>query len=76
MAKLFESFTLRDVEFKNRIIMAPMCMYSCHNEDGKVEDWHKIHYATRAVGQIGLIIVEATAVQPQGRIGVIIISMV
>ena len=68
MAKLFESFTLRDVEFKNRIIMAPMCMYSCHNEDGKVEDWHKIHYATRAVGQIGLIIVEATAVQPQGRI--------
>ena len=68
MAKLFESFTLRDVEFKNRIIMAPMCMYSCHNEDGKVEDWHKIHYATRAVGQVGLIIVEATAVQPQGRI--------
>lgn len=68
MAKLFEPFTLRNVEFKNRIVMAPMCMYSSHNEDGMVEDWHKTHYATRAVGQVGLIIVEATAVQPAGRI--------
>ncbi len=68
MAKLFEPFTIRNVTFKNRIVMAPMCMYSSHNEDGMVEDWHKIHYATRAVGQVGLIIVEATAVQPQGRI--------
>jgi len=56
------------MEMKNRIVMAPMCMYSSHNLDGKVEDWHKIHYATRAVGQVGLIIVEATAVLPEGRI--------
>ncbi|HJF30990.1 MAG TPA: NADPH dehydrogenase NamA [Sporosarcina psychrophila] len=68
MAKLFEPFTIRDVEFKNRIVMSPMCMYSSHNEDGMIEDWHKTHYATRAVGQVGLIIVEATAVQPAGRI--------
>ncbi len=68
MAKLFEPYTIRQVEFKNRIVMAPMCMYSSHNEDGMIEDWHKTHYATRAVGQVGLIIVEATAVQPQGRI--------
>ena len=68
MAKLFEPYSIREVEFKNRIVMAPMCMYSSHNEDGMVEDWHKIHYATRAVGQVGLIIVEATAVQPEGRI--------
>ncbi len=68
MAKLFEPYTLRDVAFKNRIVMAPMCMYSSHNEDGAVENWHKTHYASRAVGQIGLLIVEATAVQPQGRI--------
>ena len=68
MAKLFEPYRLRNVEFKNRIVMAPMCMYSSHNEDGMIEDWHKTHYATRAVGQVGLIIVEATAVQPQGRI--------
>ena len=68
MAKLFEPFKLRDVEFKNRIVMSPMCMYSSHNEDGMIEDWHKTHYTTRAVGQVGLIIVEATAVQPEGRI--------
>ncbi len=68
MAKLFEPFTIRDVTFKNRIVQAPMCMYSSHKQDGKVEDWHKVHYASRAVGQVGLIIVEATAVHPQGRI--------
>lgn len=68
MAKLFEPFTIRNTTFKNRIVMAPMCMYSSHNEDGMFQDWHKIHYATRAVGQVGLIIVEATAVQPAGRI--------
>lgn len=68
MAKLFSPYTIRGVEFKNRIVMAPMCMYSSHRQNGQVEDWHKIHYATRAVGQVGLIIVEATAVQPQGRI--------
>ncbi|BAQ11189.1 NADPH dehydrogenase [Bacillus sp. OxB-1] len=68
MAKLFEPYTIRGVELKNRIVMSPMCMYSSHQEDGMVEDWHKIHYATRAVGRVGLLIVEATAVLPQGRI--------
>ncbi len=68
MAKLFEPYAIRDVEFKNRIVMSPMCMYSSHNGDGMVQEWHRTHYATRAVGQVGLIIVEATAVQPQGRI--------
>lgn len=68
MAKLFEPFTIRQTTFKNRIVQAPMCMYSSYQQDGKVEDWHKIHYATRAIGQVGLIILEATAVHPQGRI--------
>lgn len=68
MAKLFEPYTIKNVEFKNRIVMSPMCMYSSHHENGMVEDWHKVHYASRAVGQVGLIIVEATAVQPEGRI--------
>lgn len=68
MAKLFDPFTIRNTTFKNRIVQAPMCMYSSHEQNGKVEDWHKIHYATRAIGQVGLIIVEATAVHPQGRI--------
>lgn len=68
MTKLFKPLTIRQTTFKNRIVQAPMCMYSSTQQDGKVEDWHKTHYASRAVGQIGLIIVEATAVHPQGRI--------
>jgi NADPH2 dehydrogenase len=67
-AKLFEPYTLKNVELKNRIVMAPMCMYSSHNQDGKVENWHRTHYTSRAVGGVGLIIQEATAVTPQGRI--------
>lgn len=65
---LFSPFTIKGVTLKNRIVMSPMCMYSSHNEDGHVEDWHFTHYVSRAVGQVGLIMVEATAVQPQGRI--------
>ncbi|MCH4825845.1 MAG: NADPH dehydrogenase NamA [Planococcus sp. (in: firmicutes)] len=68
MAKLFEPFTIKETTFKNRIVMAPMCMYQSDQEDGQVTDWHRIHYPTRAVGGVGLIITEATAVQPQGRI--------
>src|SRR3954452_19732281 len=67
-AKLFSPFTIKDVTLKNRIVMAPMCMYSSHNEDGQIQNWHRTHYTSRAVGQVGLIIVEATAITPQGRI--------
>ncbi|MBM7584532.1 NADPH2 dehydrogenase [Bacillus pakistanensis] len=66
--KLFEPYKLKNITLKNRIVMAPMCMYSSHNEDGKVENWHKTHYTSRAVGGVGLIIQEATSVTPQGRI--------
>lgn len=65
---LFSPYTIKNVTLKNRIVMSPMCMYSSHNEDGKVENWHLTHYVSRAVGQVGLIMVEATAVTPQGRI--------
>lgn len=68
MSKLFSSYTIKDTTLKNRIVMAPMCMYSCFKEDGQVTNWHKTHYTSRAVGQVGLIILEATAVTPQGRI--------
>lgn len=68
MAKLFEPYTIKGTVLKNRIVMAPMCMYQSDQEDGKVTDWHRVHYPTRAVGGVGLIITEATAVQPQGRI--------
>ncbi len=66
--KLFEPYTMNNVTFPNRIVMSPMCMYSSHEKDGKVQNWHLVHYASRAVGQVGLIIVEATAVTAQGRI--------
>ncbi|MGM7701860.1 NADPH dehydrogenase NamA [Pseudalkalibacillus sp. Hm43] len=66
--KLFEPFAIKDVTLKNRIVMSPMCMYSCEAEDGQVTNWHKTHYTSRAVGQVGLIVLEATAVHTQGRI--------
>jgi NADPH2 dehydrogenase len=67
MSKLFSSFKFKNIELKNRIVMAPMCMYSAEN-DGVAKDWHCIHYATRAMGGVGLIIQEATAVESRGRI--------
>ncbi len=65
--KLFSPYHIQDLTLKNRIVMSPMCMYSS-NEQGLVKDWHLLHYSTRAVGQVGLIMLEATAVNPQGRI--------
>src|SRR5699024_4132507 len=50
------------------VVMSPMCMYSCMKEDGKITPFHMTHYVSRAVGQVGLIVTEATAVQPEGRI--------
>ncbi len=66
--KLFEPFTIRNVTLPNRIVMSPMCMYSSSNRDGFVQNWHLVHYASRAAGKTGTIIVEATAVSPEGRI--------
>lgn len=66
--KLFSPFNIKNVTMKNRIVMSPMCMHSCTDHDGKVTDWHLIHYSTRAVGQVGTVMIEATAVSPEGRI--------
>jgi NADPH2 dehydrogenase len=66
--KLFSPITINGMTLKNRVVMSPMCMYSCMDQSGKVQPWHKIHYPARAVGQVGLIIVEASAVTAQGRI--------
>lgn len=63
---LFEPFSLRSVTFRNRIGLSPMCMYS--SEDGFVSDWHATHLASRSVGGVGLVMTEATAVSPEGRI--------
>ncbi|WP_117160699.1 NADPH dehydrogenase NamA [Paraliobacillus sp. X-1268] len=66
--KLFSPITFGHVTLKNRIVMAPMCMYSSEPEDGTVQPFHLTHYESRAAGQVGLVMLEATAVQPEGRI--------
>jgi 2,4-dienoyl-CoA reductase-like NADH-dependent reductase (Old Yellow Enzyme family) len=66
MIKLFEPLALRGVTLKNRIAVSPMCQYS--SVDGFANDWHLVHLGSRAVGGAGLIILEASAVSPEGRI--------
>ncbi|MGD9147650.1 MAG: NADH:flavin oxidoreductase/NADH oxidase, partial [Anaerolineae bacterium] len=67
MPHLFSPLTLRGLTLRNRIVMSPMCMYSAAI-DGRATDWHLAHYAARAIGGSGLLITEATAVEPRGRI--------
>jgi 2,4-dienoyl-CoA reductase-like NADH-dependent reductase (Old Yellow Enzyme family) len=64
--KLFSPLFLRTIEFRNRIFVSPMCQYS--SVDGVPNDWHMVHLGSRAVGGAGLVIAEATAVTPEGRI--------
>jgi 2,4-dienoyl-CoA reductase-like NADH-dependent reductase (Old Yellow Enzyme family) len=66
MASLFDPLSIRSVTFRNRLGVSPMCMYS--SEDGVANDWHLVHLGSRAVGGYGLVIAEATAVTPEGRI--------
>jgi len=66
MPHLFDSFTIRDLEFSNRVFASPMCEYS--SVDGYANDWHLVHLGSRAVGGAGLVLTEATAVLPEGRI--------
>jgi len=68
LVKLFSPINIEGVSLKNRIVMSPMCMYSSTEQNGDVTPFHITHYASRAVGQVGLIMIEATAVQPEGRI--------
>jgi 2,4-dienoyl-CoA reductase-like NADH-dependent reductase (Old Yellow Enzyme family) len=65
-SQLFSPLKLRDIEFRNRIFLSPMDMYSSKN--GFPSDWHFVHYGTRAIGGAGLLIQEATAIAPEGRI--------
>lgn len=66
MSKLFSPLKLREVEFKNRVFVSPMCQYS--SEDGLPTDWHLVHLGSRAVGGAGMVMVEASGVSPEGRI--------
>lgn len=65
--KTFTEYKLKNLELKNRIVMPPMCMYSS-DESAMVNNFHMVHYTSRAIGGVGLIIVEATGVVPNGRI--------
>ena len=66
MPALFDPLTLRGLTLKNRLVVSPMCQYSA--QDGFANDWHLVHLGSRAVGGAGLLIQEATAVSPEGRI--------
>lgn len=65
---LFQPMKIKNMTLKNRVVMPPMCMYSTIDEDGLVNDFHIVHYGSRAIGGVGLIIQEATAITPNGRI--------
>jgi 2,4-dienoyl-CoA reductase-like NADH-dependent reductase (Old Yellow Enzyme family) len=66
MSRLFSPLKLRDLTFKNRVFVSPMCQYSSDN--GLPTDWHLVHLGSRAIGGAALVMVEASAVTPQGRI--------
>ena len=65
---LFTSLNMRGTEARNRVAVSPMCQYSCEDRDGLATDWHLVHLGSRAVGGAGVVISEATAVSPEGRI--------
>jgi 2,4-dienoyl-CoA reductase-like NADH-dependent reductase (Old Yellow Enzyme family) len=64
--KLFSEFHLESGSLRNRIVISPMCQYSA--EEGVPNDWHLVHLGARAIGGAALVIAEATAVSPEGRI--------
>ena len=66
MSQLFSPFAVRGLTLRNRIVVSPMCQYS--STDGLLTDWHLVHLGSRAVGGAGLVVIEATAVEPRGRI--------
>src|SRR3990170_2444342 len=66
MAHLFDRLSLRDLTLQNRVFVSPMCEYS--SVEGYANDWHLVHLGSRAVGGAGLVMTEAAAVLPEGRI--------
>ena len=66
MSQLFTALKIGDVTFRNRVFVSPMCQYS--SDGGMPNDWHLVHLGSRAVGGAGMVMVEATAVSPEGRI--------
>ena len=66
MSQLFSPFKLRELTFKNRVFVSPMCQYT--SEDGMPNEWHMVHLGSRAVGGAAMVMTEASAVTPEGRI--------
>src|SRR3981189_3629168 len=66
MPHLFSPIKIKNIEFKNRLVVSPMCEYS--SEDGFANDWHLVHLGSRAIGGAALVITEGAAVSPEGRI--------
>ncbi len=64
---VFKPYQIKNVTINNRLVLSPMCTYSA-SESGEATDWHLVHYGTRAMGRVGLILLEATAVEDRGRI--------
>ncbi|UPM42943.1 NADH:flavin oxidoreductase/NADH oxidase [Halocatena salina] len=67
-ANLFDLLPLRETTLSNRVMVSPMCQYSCNSEDGVATDWHFVHLGSRAIGGAGVVMTEAAAVEPRGRI--------
>ena len=65
---VFSPLDLRATTVRNRFVVSPMCQYSCEDRDGLATDWHRVHLGSRAVGGAGVVLTEATAVEPRGRI--------
>lgn len=65
---LFTPLELRETSVPNRVMVSPMCQYSCEDRDGLATDWHLVHLGSRAVGGAGIVMTEATAVESRGRI--------
>jgi 2,4-dienoyl-CoA reductase-like NADH-dependent reductase (Old Yellow Enzyme family) len=65
---LFTPLELRETTVPNRLMVSPMCQYSVDDRDGVATEWHHVHLGSRAVGGAGLVMTEATAVEPRGRI--------
>ncbi len=68
MTDLFTPLSLRETTIPNRLMVSPMCQYSVEERDGLATEWHHVHLGSRAVGGAGLVMAEATAVEPRGRI--------
>lgn len=66
--RLFDAVRVRNLEVRNRLWVSPMCQYASIKQDGRVEEWHRVHYGSMTRGGAGMVITEATAVTPEGRI--------